>query len=481
MNQKRPYLTLFLPYLLLAVAFFCLLQLEKASFVNKWEPVHDGDYKQWSRNAQHSLLSIDFYTAKRPFTVPLLYKLTNSNENIVIKIQSVFSVIAWFLFAVAICFILDPPLGYLGGILLGFFSLTVPINQWDPVIRSESLSFSLLALLCAATLYFVSSLLLSAPVSKNKKYIHRHPATKIQTVGIFNGDVYILGWGVVTLLFTSARDANTYLVIIIWVFFAFWCAIDYLYGLTGTDHYKRYPIISKALVVLGIVIGMAYLSTTYSSRWYNPLLNVILARVIPNQTTYDYWTKQYKFPRNATLEEYKNKKAWKNTPSGERLFETLPNDSALSTVHSWLITKGVSSYQRYLIWDNLLPSIKQASLALETKINILNKHSGKNAGKTPWTKLLTKLLYPKIPVPLITWGVFTIGSLLLAYFFPAARVIALTTTFFMLGAWTQAFITYHGDAADVARHMHICGILFRLGLWCGVLTCLQTLLRRKLA
>ena len=52
-------------------------------------------------------------------------------------------------------------------------------------------------------------------------------------------------------------------------------------------------------------------------------------------------------------------------------------------------------------------------------------------------------------------------------------LVAGVALWLLLNAWIQAFINYHGDDAEVWRHMMIVGVLYRLGLGVAILAVLD--------
>ncbi len=427
---------------LFAGLFAAFLILEQRSFVGVTAPVHSGDSGAWGNVAAYSVLSREFYTGERPFTVPLLYKLANSDEWAIGRFQSVFSVACWFSLALAIAMSFRPlPVRLVVAGLICLFSLTVPVNQWDYVVRSESLSYSLIALAGALTIVLA----------------RRYASSPDSHVAL------MLWWALVCLLAASTRDSLTYLFATLWAGLALWFLGDLYRRAIHRKNPRFHRGLLASLLALGAVVWFTRWATMNSIRWHTPLVNVIVRRVLPDPTVYNIWVTRYGFPRNEVFEQYAGQSAQAVIQGDIKLKHALRNgDPAFADVQAWLATRGVASYQRFLLWDNLGPSLASASRAFVRYFNEFNEEYGKGAGMTPWTIRLTQWLYPEMGYPIPIGIAILIGACLVAVRIPSARLPALFVVFMLVNSWAQAFINYHGDAAGVERHMSISGMLYRL-------------------
>ncbi len=428
--------------------FACLLAafliLERRSFAGGTAPIHSGDSGSWGNVAAYSVLAREFYTGERPFTVPLLHKLAGNDEWVVVRFQSVFSVISWFSLALTIAVSFRPlPVRLIVAGLICLFSLTVPVNQWDYVVRSESLSYSLIALAGALTIALAC----------------RYASSPDGHIAL------MLWWALVCLLAASTRDSLTHLFAVLWAGLALWWMGDLCWRAARQGHPGFHRGLFMSLLALGAVVWFTRWATMHSIRWHTPLVNVIVRRVLPDPAVYEMWISRYGFPRNQAFERYAGQSAQAVIQGDIKLKHALRNgDPAFADVQSWLVTCGVASYQRFLLWDNLGPSLASATRAFTGHFNELNEEYAKGARMTPWTAWLTRWLYPEISHPIPVGIAILFGAGLMAAWVPSARWPALFVVFMLLNAWTQAFINYHGDAAGVERHMAISGMLYRLGL-----------------
>ncbi len=243
--------------MIVKAALFTLLFLglaygEQQSFQNTPSPVHSGDSGVWASVAKYSVLEKHFYLGGRPFVVPLLYKLANADEDRIMVFQSIFSVLCWFALglSVAACF-KSIFLQVIAAASISAFSLSIPINQWDYVVRSESITFSLLALFGAVSIRYVSLL-------------HRQKQLPFAA---------IIGWTVLSLFLVSTRDAMTYSLATFWGTLATWILVQVIGKRFQVDSRGVSASLCISTVAIGIVVCFGYWSTIQSPRWEIPFFN----------------------------------------------------------------------------------------------------------------------------------------------------------------------------------------------------------------
>jgi hypothetical protein len=282
----------------------------------------------------------------------------------------------------------------------------------------------------------------------------------------------LAAWFLVVLLFACCRDSAIYLL-----------AVPFGAGLVaafGRAHDRGDGAPARAfalpLVLGGLAIAAGYASMRSSERWRTPLVNVLLKRVVPDDARYTEWVEQYGLPRNATFEAQAGNYAWNRVPGSVQLRKALDADPALADVERWLQTRGVASYQRYLLLDAPLRSALEAREGFELGANPRapigapadgeprERSYSKGSGITDWSVALTRGLYASIPAPVAVGGVVLLAALVLALSGTIARPTAVLALLLMLGAFSQAFVTWHGDAAEPERHTLVVGVLFRLAL-----------------
>lgn len=440
-----------------AALFVILIGLEISSFNGMTGPVYSGDETVWSYVAERSLFSREFYTEIRPFTVPLIHKLANNDDQVVVRIQSWVSIFAWFSLAIAVATLFKRPIVRIGvAIFICLFSLTWPINQWDYVIRSESFNLSFVALGTALTIVLIHNL----------------------QRGRSNHFAFLLWWAIGCLLLLFTRDSMVYAFGVLLATFVIYFIYDWMRN--GRKLPDKMPSRLLILALLAAMIGFSQWSFRNSIRWHTPLVNVILQRIMPQQDSYEHWLEHTDFPENPTFEQYAGMFAWDVAPEGGQIRSRLTSDQKIADVQQWLIEKGISSYSRYLVLNVPVQSITQAFQAMSENINLFNEGYAKGAGNVEWSAQLSRLLFPSFNAPIFIWIVSLLLGVGIIILVPEYRLLGMIICFFILNAWIQAFITFHGDTAEIPRHMMIVGVLFRLGFWIAVITVISMLIDRLL-
>ncbi|MFZ1537228.1 MAG: hypothetical protein WAT23_07590 [Chromatiaceae bacterium] len=438
-----------------AALFVVLIGLEASSFNGMTGPVYSGDEAVWSRVAEHSLFSREFYTDIRPFTVPLIHKLANSDDSVVVRIQSWVSIFAWFSLAIAVASLFKRPIVRLGvAVFICLFSLTWPINQWDYVIRSESFNLSFLALGMALTIGLIRNL------------------QKGRSINV----AFVLWWAIACLLLLFTRDSMVYTFGVLLLAFVIYFIYEWVRN--GRKLPEKMPSWLLILALLAAMIGFSQWSFRNSIRWHTPLVNVILQRIMPQQDRYEHWLEHTTFPANPTFEQYAGMFAWDIAPEGGQIRSRLESDQNIADIQQWLTEEGTSSYSRYLVLNAPVQSITQAFQAMSENLNLFNEGYAQGAGNVAWSAPLSRLLFPSFNVPILIWVVTILVGVGIVIFARGYRLLGMIICFLILNAWIQAFITFHGDAAEIPRHMMIVGVLFRLSFWLAVITVIAIIIDR---
>jgi hypothetical protein len=103
----------------------------------------------------------------------------------------------------------------------------------------------------------------------------------------------------------------------------------------------------------------------------------------------------------------------------------------------------------------------------------MNAGYAKGAGQAHWARASTLVFYPKLPAGGFVCLAAIAFAFAVGFFRPGARRLALCTAFLAVSAGAQAFVNYHGDAAEVPRHMAVSGLLLRLALVFALATALR--------
>ena len=234
------------PFYVATTALYVIFRI--GSFTNV--PDRVTDTASYERTAAHAVWSLKFYTSERGFTIPLFYKIFTTSEARIVA-QLVFSTVAWLVLAA--CAASCVRNGWVRGgafVAVLAFSLTTEVILWDTLLLSESVTFSLTALLLAAWIAVV-----------------RDPRTRWV--------VAVLG---LSLFWSFARDSNEYAVLFTGVFVA----------LTLVHRGERRIKAALAVGCLAIFL-LAYASADAGKRWRQPLVDVIVHRVLPSASLRSYF------------------------------------------------------------------------------------------------------------------------------------------------------------------------------------------------
>ena len=437
--------------------FFAFLGLEVATFSDVGEPRYVRDTNVYMRASENPFFSSEFLLSYKPLATVMLYKAAGRDQTAIVHVQSVLSVIAWLALGLAVAAQLRGALIQIATVLaLGAFSFLIPVNQWDAILLSESLSLSLLALTIAATLVLVRALIegrARAPI--------------------------LVVWTAACLLLALARDSNIYLLATLLAILGLWFAGRALAGRRSRGALRVDGRLLVACVGLVLVLAGTYAAMKASVRWHDPLVNVLLRRIVRHADLMDEFATRYAMPRNPEFERYGGRKAWARVDSGRPIRDRFwLRDPEVEDVRQWLVSRGMSSYQRWVLLDHTRDSLLRSFIAFRSQVSsrYIERQYGKGAGHRDWTLALTKWSYRRIEHPMTLLGGVLAVSLALALVPGRQRLLAAVAAFLAANAWAQGFITYHADTSNVPRHMVVCGVLLRLAILLLVLALLDRLL-----
>lgn len=431
--------------IVLLLVALAMSALEAASARDEGEPRRFNDSRGYLRVSAAPLLSRELWMGDRPPMTPLLYKLCRQDAMAIVRAQSALSVLCWLALAAALGLACSSwVIGALAGAGVAAFSLTVPVNRWSWVLLSESLSFSLLALLAAA------SVLLALAARRTG----RPPI------------LMVLLWGLCCACFALVRDANIYLLAAGCGALACWALVAALLRRLRGPWAALAGVVPCLLVLAAAVVGPQLLASR-SERWQLPLLNVLLDRVVPDADTYALFADRYGMPRNPVFEGFAGRFGWNDSGDGQRIMtRVLGDDPQLADMRAWIARDGKRAYERFLLVDQPGRALGLATRAFAVQVSTarVGRRYGTGTGETPWALVLSRVLYPELRWPLAATLVVAAVAAVLAAVSPAARVPALGALLLVGGAWIQAFVSFHGDTSNVDRHLAACGAQMRLGM-----------------
>jgi len=199
------------------------------------------DTPTYEHVARLALWNWRFYAGERGFTIPLFFKVFQTSESRIVA-QLVFSMIAWTVLAavVARCIETEWLRPVVFAVVLAT-SLTTEVILWDTLLLSESVTFSLCALLVAAWILLV-----------------RSPRP------LWAGAVLVL-----SLFWAFARDTNAYVLVVVGTLVAVTLV---------RPEYRRL----KLVLALGCcaIFLLDYGSAQVGKRWLQPMVDIIAHRVL---------------------------------------------------------------------------------------------------------------------------------------------------------------------------------------------------------
>ena len=232
------------------------------------------DSAMFIQESRLSLSSWDFYTSNRPPTVGVFYKILEPSSGydliLVSKawegtepdrvvqpgldriafVQSILSIFAWSLLAWVTAFRLNTLFGkLLAVVLILLFAYSPQMADWDGVLMSESLSFSL----------FVISLTLLIELA------HRICSEGRDASRLTWG--FALSWLVATSLWIFTRDSGAYGILITIGMLSIGVLLPFIR--------RRLPLKLVIVLVMSLTVVFFIHNTTLraSNRWVNPLMN----------------------------------------------------------------------------------------------------------------------------------------------------------------------------------------------------------------
>ncbi len=432
---------------LLYIAIFAVFAFQKLSYTAFSGERVFRDTTWYVETADEPLNSPDFWVGMRPFTLPLFYKLNGvtlanyTDANIVhdvVAAQYWLSIFSWV--ALGLVFSLQMRQSWLKPLAFGlilFFGLNLEVSLWESLLLSESLSFSIFALLIAAWLWWHAA--------AQKTLL---PAASIAFVSLAV---------LLTILYLFTRESNQY-------FAVFGALLFPMAGLLGKVPRQNRKFYWAYLLLFFGVIMLKNLSFGASDLWQIHMADLLALRILPDAKAVDYFVAAG-LPLDENLLQI-------STMPGYEYQPYLMNDPEMAAVMEWINQYGVSTYAKFLLFhpiDSMLAPLHQLGSILSG--DNLEYHLPRFGVPTIplWLQTLTARFYPRIPW--MMWGflgLMSVGSA--AYFFgklnlsPAWLVVAV----FLLSLYPLMFIVWHGNPIEIERHAAPVGIQFRLAGWMSI-------------
>jgi len=406
--------------------------------------------------AEQSLSTSEFWAGERSFTLPLTYKILGVNRvtldlearrHVISGFQFVFGVAAWTSLGLITASVLKKrwlkPLAL--GAILGL-ELSIDVSLWDRILLTESIATSLFVLMLALFLFDLLHI----------RSIHwrRSPWRYI----------YLLGLGVIIILYSFARDTNAY-------FLAF-CAVLILAGLLLRPirrHVALWPYVGVALFMLALFFVQNY-TAELGKRWEYPFFNVLYARIGRDPRALGFFVESGMPADEATLALLRMQrtpyfKALQSTPQGQQLV-------------LWVERAGKPTYYRYLLskpFASMMAPIDRA----RNLISPLSTEYRADVYSIPiWLGLFSQVFFPLPLAIVLSWlGVLIVAAIILGRIEglgPEWTIPALL----LITVYPMMFVVWHADAIEAERHAFQISLQIRLAGWMMTLFLADAWLRR---
>lgn len=399
--------------------------------------------------------SYTFFTAIRSASYPLLfnwlapideYQITKISEpyfhaegdlafqpgfDRVVNLQMWVAVFSWAFLAVVFFARLRNPWARLAALLIILvFGFSPQMADWDSLIMTESLSFSLfflmLGLLVELAFCFITEV--------------RWRKTRIWLI--------LMTLAVITPFWILLRDTNVYFIPFTLVFVAILAALAW----------RRWKETLAPLVVFTVLMVAAYIfqQATFrdSERWVVPFYNNVTRAIFPYPSRVEFFLR-YGMPVNDTILSYQfSQQLEALDPQSDFVIWT--HQSALQAYMDFVISHPFSFIK--MAWDDT-PSLWTT--------NVQPYFFQADSGRPAWLIPYADYLHPTHPLPLAVDGVLVL--LVLGFALKQRRQDTLIWAWVALWLYGISllfyFTGYIGEMRSVLRHVMSGVVPLRLGLW----------------
>ncbi len=414
------------------------------------------DTSKFIRASSLPLLSLDFWTSVRPPIPALLYKLLLDDESFsltaisepaaagkrqpeiqpevsrIAVAQKAISITTWTILALVLGTSMRHPLPRLMAPAFTLaFAFNPPLVEWDSVLMSESLSFSLFALLLALTI------LLARRVAR--KGSPKEPAATALWVA----------WASTFSMWVFTRDANAHALPVTAALLAA--------ALLALRAHPR-ALKRTLLIALAVTLGLFWIHSTSlqrSERWVIPFFNNLTNRVFP-------FPDRVAFFEDRGMPISEELLALQESRGNARLFYAHPE------FMQWVRAAGLKTYVRsiaeYPIW---------AFGSFNRDLEFLFSEN-RQPYFLPKSQVSAPRLIPHGDLLHATSSAIVAADILLLAILlciawrnrnPLAFADAWTGAWMVGVALVILFASYHGDSVGMIRHAMAGVLLLRLALW----------------
>jgi hypothetical protein len=408
-------------FMIVSYAYYIWLRIQHSMLIHGTRRF--GDTPDYFELANMPIFSSSFWIASRPPVIPLFFRLLKNNPEDIFTAHHWISIMAWgvlaFVTALAVRSFLIKSIAFI--VVLGF-SLGQNIIMWDPLLLSDSLAFSLLALFLASGIFLLIEW-------RFYKFI-------VLTL--------------ITILLVFVRDTYAYFVLMI--------GVSLLPLLVFVNIRRQVALVSGLFILLFLLNNT---QATASGRWKMPFLMTVSLRILPNPEYLNYFA-THGMPVTDALMERSGKPAHADGLA-------FLKDPRLEEFREWVDEHGRDRYIKFLWFFKA--DILQAPLS---RLDLVFNPDLYYYTATGYRPIITNMRLSEILYP-TRFGIFVVlvaNIVAAALIFPAflyRKLLWLVPLMLILFSYPQAVLVWSADANDIPRHSLYHNVELRLGLWLLVL------------
>lgn len=415
------------------------------------DSVSTHDSESYFEAARMDFPSLEYFEQMRSATLPLIIRICNPSleheltllsepyfnsepklavqpgtENI-IQFQTILSIVCWVLCALLVCSCLKSWFSMaLASLLILLFAFVPQVADWDSILISESVSFSLFALMLGLLLKLIPN------------------GKPIRFWGWLNGVFFLI----VSTAWVFTRDTNAWFILLS----ALVLIISGIIWWISRSHLNA-PSLLCGFILIGLFIFQQQ-SFQNSERWLLPFLNNMTTNVLP-------YPERVAFFEEAEMPVDEKLLAQSGSAEYNKIYEQ-------DLFMTWAKRFGMKTYQKFLL-SMPLWTVKQVyeNLDLFFEENIQPFFYGQDNEKPHWADRVGNLLHP------LSAGVILIDLLLVILLGIQAvrsqsgelvRWFCFSLILF-LGGGLMMSISYLGEVRSIWRHVLSGVMALRLCLW----------------
>lgn len=402
------------------------------------------DSSDYETSAGASLGSMELWAGARSPGVPLMLKIFGGkpgNAYIYLQIVLAAACWAWLAATVAVGLRGTGPRGtwrrWIVTAVIVAFPLARPIAMWDHSVLSESLTTSLFAGLVATAVWFVRK---------------PSPLRVLAVVGA------AAAW-------VATRDANVLAIAVVGVGIVAYKLGGAVRRLASHQPIGRSLLDLTAALAVGLlaVSGLSVLSSSIGDRDAVPLAHVFSVRILPYPDRLDWFADQGMPQADLLRSRAEDLDPARQPP----LLGLSATDKLLEPWWDWLRSDGRPTFARWL----LTHPTYLISEPLESPERTFNNAEGDldfyRSAQVSEVPLVTDLLWLNIGTALLA-GCAVVACYLWFGRRPRSDLL-LIGTLCVVTAGPQAFVAWHSDGMETARHLYMPGVQLRVGVLLGAI------------